>query len=271
MRVLVAQSWPRADSIATAEAVLAKVDEVVTDDVAALVLPEHVFTGVDGSTPTATDGQRWLERLIKLARRHRTYVLTGSWPEDGPGGPEQVARLLNPAGDVALTIRRRIEPDGSTGTGTDFPVIDTDFGRVGVLLGPDFWLVEPPRAQCLRGAELLLVATSFNGRDQAAQRAAVWGIATLNTVAVAVAGALSGGGRGGSAVALPQRLEAQAESDDVVIGANVDVDHIRHLRKPDLRFQETLWFGLWARRPELYPMITHHAERGARSEGATTP
>lgn len=40
-----------------------------------------------------------------------------------------------------------------------------------------------------------------------------------------------------------------------MVSAAWDLDHLRHLRQPDLRFQETLWFGLWARRPDLYTSL----------------
>jgi predicted amidohydrolase len=133
--------------------------------------------------------------------------------------------------------------------------VETEFGRVGLLLGPDFWLVEPPRIECLAGAELLLVAGSLDGREKAAQRSAVWGIATLNTVAIAFSSALSNRSGGGSAVATPERFVAEAGADECVIEAQWDVERIRYLREPDLRFQQTLWFGLWARRPDLYQAL----------------
>jgi predicted amidohydrolase len=255
--IFLAQHQRRADAELTATAVLASLESHVTARASFVVLPENCLAGGDGSPPTPALAEHVLERLASLARRHGAYVMTGSWPENGPDGRTQVARLLDPAGSVIAELRRGIEPDGSTSTGHDFPVVDTAFGRVGLLLGPDFWLVEPPRIQCIRGAELLLVAGSLAGRSSVAQRAAVWGIATLNTVAVAFASSLSASSGGGSAVAMPERFLFEAGTDEGVFQADWDLERIRHLREPDLRFQETLWFGLWARRPELYAAITH--------------
>ncbi|MFE9053506.1 nitrilase-related carbon-nitrogen hydrolase [Streptomyces mutabilis] len=258
MTIFVAQHARRATPEATATAVLDDLDGRVTDEASFVVLPENAFTtGGDVQALPSPLRERCLERLTALARTRGAYVLTGSWAEERPGGAlAQVSRLLDPSGSECARVERPVLADGTTGTGEDFPVVETPFGKVGVLLGPDFWLVEPPRIECLAGAELLLAAGSLDGGQQASQRAAVWGIATLNTVAVAFAGALSEGCGGGSAVAAPEGFVAEAGADECVIEAPWDVERIRRLREPDLRFQQTLWFGLWARRTELYTDLT---------------
>ncbi|MFD9686361.1 carbon-nitrogen hydrolase family protein [Kitasatospora sp. NPDC059088] len=279
MTIIVAQHARRADEAATVEAVLADLERRVTPEASFVVLPENAFAVGDGvrALPSRLRDQA-LERLAELARTRRAHVLTGSWAEPAAGGGlEQVARLgggarggapaaggggargpgrVHPDGGVGVELRRAVLADGSTGTGDDFPVVDTESGRVGVLLGPDFWLVEPPRIQCLNGAELLLVAGSLDGRNRAAQAAAVWGIATLNTVAVAFASALGARSAGSSAIAMPERFLARAGAEECLLEAGCEVEHIRYLREPDLRFQQTLWFGLWARRPQLYAALT---------------
>jgi predicted amidohydrolase len=256
--IFVAQHARRANPEATAAAVLDDLDSRVSDDASFVVLPENAFTTGDQVRALPQQlRERCLERLTALARTRGAYVLTGSWPEQRPDGElTQVARLLDPSGSVCAQVERPILSDGTTGTGDDFPVVQTPYGRVGVLLGPDFWLVEPPRIQCLAGAELLLVAGSLDGTQQAAQRAAVWGIATINTVAVAFAGSLSERCGGGSAVAMPEGFAAEAGTREGIIEAPWDAANIQHLREPDLRFQQTLWFGLWARRTELYSDLT---------------
>lgn len=258
MSIFIAQHARRADSAATAEAILSDLDAQVTSDAEFVVLPEHAFTADDGELALpAPLRDQCLDHLASLARSRHAYVLTGSWAEErgGDGGLDQVTRLLDPAGSVRAEVRRPVLPDGTTGTGEDFPVIETEFGQVGVLLGPDFWLIEPPRIQCLAGAELLLVAGALDGRSPRPQRAAVWGIASLNTVAVAFAGGIGPRSGGGSAMAMPEGFVAEAGPAEQVLQARWDLERIRHLREPDLRFQETLWFGLWARRPDLYAAL----------------
>ncbi len=256
MSIFVAQHRRRADSAGTVEAALGDLERHVTPAASFVVLPENAFTGADGSTPTPRAAAQCLERLAILAVSCQTHVLTGSWPEPGPSGPTQTARLIDPTGAVRCEVRRAIEADGTTATGEDFPVVETELGRVGVLLGPDVWLMEPPRIQCLRGAELLVVAGSLAGRAVEAQRAAVSGIATLHVVAVAVASGIGGGSHGGSTVAVPEGPVLEVGDREGVFEAPLDLDRIRHLRQPDLRFQEKFWFGLWGRRPELFTPIT---------------
>ncbi|MFD4633985.1 carbon-nitrogen hydrolase family protein [Streptomyces sp. NPDC058284] len=256
-RIFVAQYRRHADAQSTVDAVLKYLDAKVTAQAGFVVLPENAFAAATaGPLPAALRDQA-LERLAELARRQGTYVLTGSWAEEhGPGGsPHQVTHLLDPSGEVRAVVRRAVDDRGRTLTGDDFPVVDTEHGRVGVLLGPDFWLVEPPRIQCLAGAELLLVAGSTSGAATDSQHAAVWGLATLNTVGVALASALDAPSAGGSGVAVPDGFLAWAGTQEAVVSAAWDLAHIRHLRQPDLRFQETLWFGLWARRPDLYTSL----------------
>ncbi|MFJ7769632.1 carbon-nitrogen hydrolase family protein [Streptomyces sp. NPDC097107] len=257
-QVFVAQYRHRADARATLDALTALLDAGVTPRADFLVLPENTLALPDaGPLPTALREEA-LTYLARIARRNDAHVLTGSWAEENPDGSgvEQVAYLLDPEGGIRLTVRRALDARGRTATGDDFPVVDTEHGRVGVLLGPDFWLVEPPRIQCLAGAELLLVASSTSGGTTDSQHAAVWGVATLDTVGVALAAGLGAPSAGGSGIAVPDGFLAWAGTREAVVSAAWDPDHIRHLRKPDLRFQETLWFGLWARRPELYASLT---------------
>lgn len=242
----------------SASTILDALEERVTGAASFVVLPESAFSDRAEPLPSATRDEV-LERLNALARRRSTYVLTGSWIEESEAqGAHHVARLIDPDGNERTAVERGLLPNGGAAPGDDFPVVETEYGTVGVLLGSDFWLVEPPRLQCLAGAELLLVAGSLGGKFPDAQRAAVWGIATINTVAIAFASALSTRSRGCSSVATPERFLAEIGQDEGILESDWDLgEQIRFLREPDLRFQQTLWFGLWARRPDLYEPLVH--------------
>jgi len=223
-----------------------------------LVLPESSFTGYGiAAIPAQSSRDEWLSRLSDFARDSGSHVYTGSWPElsASSGTCVQVARLIGPDGIEMGRVEREILPDGSTMTGSDFPVIKTAIGTLGLVLGPDFWLIEPARIQCLKGAELLVVAGAITGRRRSAQRSAVWGISTLNTVGVAFSGSLGAHAHGGSAIAMPEGFVAQAYEEETVLQAEWDPTRISRIREPDLKFQQTMWFGLWARRPDLYGLL----------------
>ncbi|WP_156860165.1 hypothetical protein [Propionibacterium sp. oral taxon 192] len=153
-------------------------------------------------------------------------------------------------------MEREILSDGSTATGDDFPIVESPLGSLGLVLGPDFWLIEPVRIQCLKGAELLLVSGAITGSRRAAQVAAIWGIATINTVGIAFAGSLGCGALGGSSIAMPEGFVGRLEEEDAVVEGDWSRDTIVRVREPDLQFQQTMWFGLWSRRPSLYRTLT---------------
>lgn len=54
------------------------------------------------------------------------------------------------------------EYEGGLVPGDDYPVFDTDFGRVGMLICWDAYFPEPARAMAFKGAEILLVSTAGN-------------------------------------------------------------------------------------------------------------
>ena len=79
MTIVLAQHRRRADSAQTVEAVLDDLERSVGHDASFVVLPENVFVGADGSSPSPEAATRCLERLAALARSRGTYVLSGSW------------------------------------------------------------------------------------------------------------------------------------------------------------------------------------------------
>jgi predicted amidohydrolase len=50
-----------------------------------------------------------------------------------------------------------VRPDGFTGRVPDYPVFDTDFGRIGIMICWDVQYPDPARALALRGAEVILM------------------------------------------------------------------------------------------------------------------
>ncbi len=97
--------------------------------------------------------------LSELARRHRTYIVT-TLEEFDAGLVYNTAVLIDRDGRIAGKYRKVHLPtseaeDGVT-PGSDYPVFDTDFDRVGILTCWDNWFIEPARILRLKGAEVLL-------------------------------------------------------------------------------------------------------------------
>jgi len=121
--------------------------------------PEHGVKGTvhDRSEPIpgpATDA------LARKAREYRTYIIAGMLELDG-GKTYDTAVLIDRQGRVAGKYRKTHLPlaeveDGET-PGSDYPVFDTDFGRIGILVCWDFVFPETFRILRLEGAEIVFL------------------------------------------------------------------------------------------------------------------
>jgi len=100
------------------------------------------------------------EALGEKARKYHTYIVAGMFELDG-GKSYDTAVLIDRKGQVAGTYRKTHLPlaeveDGET-PGNDYPVFDTDFGRIGMLVCWDYYFPEPTRILRLKGAEIVFL------------------------------------------------------------------------------------------------------------------
>ena len=100
------------------------------------------------------------ERLGEAARRRSSYLVAGIYEREGQA-IYNTAVLLDRQGRVAGKYRKvylpREEIEAGLTPGSDYPVFQTDFGKVGLMICWDAQYADPARALALRGAELILV------------------------------------------------------------------------------------------------------------------
>lgn len=100
------------------------------------------------------------ERLGELARKQRCYLVAGIYERVGRI-VYNTAVLIDREGQLVGTYRKthlpREEWEAGLTPGDDYPVFDTDFGRVGLMICWDVQFPEPARAMALKGAELILL------------------------------------------------------------------------------------------------------------------
>lgn len=125
-----------------------------------VVLPETLtydggakYTDVAESVPGPST-----EFFGKLAREHGLYLTPGLIERDGPL-IYNVAVLIGPDGELIGKYRKvclpRGEIEGGITPGHDYPVFDTRFGKVGMMICYDGFFPEVARELSNRGAEVI--------------------------------------------------------------------------------------------------------------------
>jgi predicted amidohydrolase len=100
------------------------------------------------------------EFLGKCAAKNKTYIVAGLYERDGKGA-YNTAVLIGRDGKLVGKYRKiclpRGESDGGLAPGCEYPVFDTDFGKVGMMICWDVSYPEVARELAARGAEMILM------------------------------------------------------------------------------------------------------------------
>lgn len=98
--------------------------------------------------------------LSSLAKAKNAWIAAGIYEREGTTF-YNTAVLIDRKGNVAGKYRKvylpREEVEGGLTPGNDYPVFETDFGKVGLMICWDLQYADPARALALRGAEMILV------------------------------------------------------------------------------------------------------------------
>jgi predicted amidohydrolase len=171
------ESPPDFATFAAKQAVLVR--EAAGQGAQLLVFPEYASSELTSVLPTEQQGelQRELVGLqpllaailalyTQLAREHRVYILSPSFPERlaADGGVRNRARLHAPSGAVGvvekLQMTRFEREDWDIRAGESAPVFDTDLGLIGVAICYDSEFPLIVRRQVALGADIILVPSA---------------------------------------------------------------------------------------------------------------
>jgi len=105
--------------------------------------------------------------LSEKARRHRTWAAISLHEVDECGHVYNTAVLIDREGVIVGKYRKTHlsmnETQQGVVPGDEYVVVDTDFGRIGLLICWDYWFPEPARILSLRGAEIILLPIAGDG------------------------------------------------------------------------------------------------------------
>jgi len=148
------------------------------------ILPEAAVTGEVGRD-ALSQSVPWSgplgEAFTQLARRHSCYIVVPTYLREAhdPGRCSNAAILVDRKGNVAGTYRKAhlvVSADGKTmeggsTPGTEFPVFDCDFGKLGIQICYDMEFDRGWRELAAKGAELIAWPTQSPQTSQPAARA----------------------------------------------------------------------------------------------------
>ena len=137
-----------------------------------VVLPEDCYFDVDapgeGEGPEALDGY-FVTKTREMARKHRVNLLPGTFMLKAEDGRHyNTALFINRDGEIIgrydkMHLMKAMDYDESKHVvgGTAPTVIDTDFGRIGIMVCYDLRFPELARGMVQDGADILFVPAFF--------------------------------------------------------------------------------------------------------------
>jgi predicted amidohydrolase len=149
-----------ADSVQHFLDVIEKTAPAKTDVV---LLPEGITvvgTGKSYAEVAETIPGPTTKTLGEVARKRNTYLAAGIYERDGKviyNTSVLIDRRGNLVGKYRKVYLPREEIEAGITAGNDYPVFDTDFGKVGMMICWDVQYADPARALALKGAELILL------------------------------------------------------------------------------------------------------------------
>ncbi len=154
------------------------IDEAGAQKADVICLPEGIticgtrMTYADVAEPIPGPSTQFLGQC---AARNKTWIVAGIYERDGKS-IYNTAILLSRDGKLAGKYRKvclpREEIDGGITPGHDYPVFDTDFGRVGMMICWDVSYPEVARELSARGAEMILMPI-WGGNETLAKARAI--------------------------------------------------------------------------------------------------
>ena len=235
-----------------------------------VVFPEYAYYSPlnrEESQTVAIDLGRphpFLDTMRALAKEHRVNLIPGSFVTRAENGlVKNTSVVINREGEIIgrydkvhLMVAAAYDESSYVSCGDRFCLVDTDFGRIGLMVCYDLRFPEQARTMCLQGAQIVFVPAMFPCGQPLPPRVDDWDILVRSTALTNMTYVVAcnqfglvhkDAPFGRTCVVDPKGLIVSAAGgrEDVVYGFL------------DLAYQKTEQenFGVWRnRRPELYKL-----------------
>jgi beta-ureidopropionase len=243
--------WPKGyrDNIDPADAVVKYIDRAAGEGVQLIAFPE-LYLGYFPVPNASTD------KIAAAARKHRIYVVVGCFEiTDDKGTFYNSSLVFDREGAIIGRYCKQHaavgempycwppcpdDPEWLMTPGSEYPVFDLDFGRVGITTCYDGYFPEPWRILSLRGAEIIIW---MNARGGVVEDYLVRAAMHQNVVSVICTNKAVGAGT--MIAAWPHDFVAMCkEPGEQYVSGDVPLWNLRNMRKNDRVFRQ--------RRPEIY-------------------
>ena len=169
-------------------------------------------------------GPTW-KIVSRNAKRFHVNIVAGAIQRDEAGDMHNVAFIADRQGKLA-GIYRKVhltvgESDQGLIPGTEFPVFELDFGRIGILICWDNWFPETARFLRMNGAEMLVFPIAGDGQYEHWEH--VWPTRAMDN-GIPLVTSLRGGGHAPSCIINRDgHILAASHENDVAAVADVDL------------------------------------------------
>lgn len=196
----------------------------------------------DGPNPAAAQPMGGPNELAfaKMARKHKLWLVPGSYFEKKDGAIYNMTPVLNPQGEVVARYRKMFPfapYEDATTPGDEFCVFDVpDVGRFGLSICYDLWFPEITRTLTTMGAEVILNPVLAHFVDRPADLAIAQASGAMFQSYIFHINGLLAGGNGYSQVIDPmgQVLHAGSTQDEL-IPVEVDFGLVRRQRERGIK------------------------------------
>jgi len=174
-KLAVIQNKPIKNKEESINYVIKKIEEASNNNSDLVVLPEIFYYPYElRSLPKIEEANKeTLNKLALTAKKLGIYICTGSTVEKVGSKRFNKSYLINRSGDVILEYCKshlfdvnfnnlRTRESLVFDRGDTFPIVETELGKIGILICYDIRFPEAARKLALQGAEIILVPAAFN-------------------------------------------------------------------------------------------------------------